>query len=103
MQAKTEACANIRRFTGAADYRKNFVIPAQIDKYLPNGKHYIDEDVIEAQLSSASRETLNDPVRVREILAKSRAIETLLPEETATLIHVTDPDTAGDDGNRTRY
>ena len=24
--------------------------------------------------------------------AKSRAIETLLPEETATLIHVTDPD-----------
>ncbi len=92
MQAKTDACAKIRHFANASDYRKNFVIPAQIKTYLPNGKHYIDEDLIEAQLSSASLEKLNDPVRVREILAKSRAIETLLPEETATLIHVTDPD-----------
>ena len=91
MQTKTEACAPIRRFANAADYRKNFVIPGQIGKYLPGGKHYIDEDAIFSQLASASVEKPNDPVRVREILSKSRAIETLLPEETATLIHVTAP------------
>ena len=91
MQTKTEACAPIRRFANAADYRKNFVMPGQIGKYLPGGKHYIDEDAIFSQLALASGEKPNDPVRVRDILAKSRAIETLLPEETAALIQVTDP------------
>ena len=45
-----------------------------------------------ADLAQSSAAPANDPVRVREILAKSRAIETLLPEETATLIQVTDAD-----------
>jgi 2-iminoacetate synthase len=92
MQTQLNTCSTIRRFEGASDYRKRFVIQAQIDKYLPGGKHYIDEDSIFSQLASASAEAPNDPVRVREILAKSRAIETLIPAETATLIHVTDPD-----------
>lgn len=91
MQTQIETCAPIRRFSSAADYRKNFVIPAQIDKYLPGGRHYIDEGAIFATLASAAAAPANDPVRLREILAKSRAIETLLPEETAALIQVTDP------------
>ena len=33
----------------------------------------------------------SDPQRVREILAKSLAIETLTPDETACLLHVEDP------------
>ena len=81
----------IRHFENAADYRKRFIIQDQIDKDLPGGKHFIDDAEIESQLLTAAARRANDPVRIREILAKSRAIETLLPEETATLIHVTDP------------
>ncbi len=92
MQTPTATPSKIRRFTSASDYRKRFVIQEQIDKYLPGGKHYIDEGEIFSTLSTAEAARANDPVRIREILAKSRAIETLLPEETATLIHVTDPD-----------
>ena len=88
----TTPSPGIRHFTNAADYRKRFVIREQIDKYLPGGKHIIDDAKIMRNLSAAADQPANDAVRVREILAKSRAIETLLPEETATLIHVTDPD-----------
>ena len=89
------ACASktpIRQFANAADYRKNFIVPEQIGKYLPGGHHFVDEASIFSMLAQASAAPANDPVRVREILAKSRAIETLLPEETATLIQVTDAD-----------
>ncbi len=81
----------IRHFKNAADYRKRFIIQDQVDKYLPGGKHFIDDAAIESQLSAAAARCANDPVRIREILAKARAIETLLPEEMAALIHVTDP------------
>jgi len=81
----------IRRFADADDYRKNFIIPEQISKYLPGGHHFVDESEIFFKLAAAARGNPNDPVRIREILAKSRAIQTLLPEETATLIQVTDP------------
>ena len=82
----------IRQFASAADYRKRFVIREQIDKYLPGGKHFVDESEITDNLAAAAARPANDAVRVREILAKSRAIETLLPEETAALIQVTDSD-----------
>ena len=91
MQAEHAACHTIRQFENAADYRKRFVVPEQIGKYLPGGRHFIDEAEIFSALSRAEAAPANDAVRIREILAKSRAIETLLPEETATLIHVTDP------------
>jgi 2-iminoacetate synthase len=81
----------IRKFKNADDYRRRFIIPEQIEKYLPGGKHFIDEKLISSSLTAAAA-TANDPVRVREIIAKSKAIETLLPEETAVLIHVTDPE-----------
>ena len=90
MQTQTEP--TVRRFENAADYCKRFIIREQIDKYLPNGKHFIDDGEIFSRLANAAAAPANGAIRVREILAKSRAIETLLPEETATLIHVTDPD-----------
>ncbi|MDD4101479.1 MAG: [FeFe] hydrogenase H-cluster radical SAM maturase HydG [Kiritimatiellae bacterium] len=87
------ACDNIqiRKFKNADDYRRNFVIPEQIKKYLPGGKHFIDENMLKGCLETASQSPC-DTVRIREILAKSKMIETLLPEETAALIQVTDPD-----------
>ena len=83
---------SIRHFVTAADYRKRFVIPEQITPYIQSGQHFIDENAIFSTLTKASLEPANDVVRVRAILAKSRAIETLLTEETATLIQVTDPE-----------
>jgi 2-iminoacetate synthase len=81
----------VRSFKDAADYRRNFIVREQIARYLPGGRHFIDDGEIFSRLSDAAAAPANDPVRIREILAKSRAIETLLPEETAALIHVTDP------------
>ena len=83
--------SKIRKFRDADDYRRNFVVQGEIDKYLPGGKHFIDEAQI-ARCISEIAEKPADPVRVREIIAKSESTcETLLPEETAVLMSVTDP------------
>ena len=61
----------------------------QITRYLgEDGRDFIDEDRIEAQLAAAKN---TDPARIREILRKSLAIETLSAEETAALLYVDDP------------
>ncbi len=83
--------SGIRKFADAADYRKRFVIQEEIDKYLPGGRHFIDENRINALIAATDGKPA-DPVRVREIIAKSEsACETLEPEETAVLMQVTDP------------
>ena len=93
MSANCNGCTSgaIRRFENAADYRKRFIVQEQIDRYLAGGEHFINEAAISATLAAARNAPANDPARVRDILAKSRAIETLLSEETAALIQVTDP------------
>ena len=81
---------NIRRFNDAADYTKNFVIQSEIDRYLPGGKHFIDEDLIYRTLAEADSKDV-DPVRIREIIAKAESTcETLEIAETAALMRVTD-------------
>jgi len=83
---------NLREFKNAADYTRNFIIRDEVDRYLSGG-HYINEELIMRQLSEAASVTdPNDPSRIRDILAKSRQIETLLPQETAALMQVTDPE-----------
>ncbi|MCK9582821.1 MAG: [FeFe] hydrogenase H-cluster radical SAM maturase HydG [Endomicrobiales bacterium] len=64
------------------------IIPNEIEKYLNNGKDFINESEILAYLSNASPEKGT----VRAIIAKALAIETLLPQETAMLLNVQDPD-----------
>ncbi|MGN0833443.1 MAG: [FeFe] hydrogenase H-cluster radical SAM maturase HydG [Kiritimatiellia bacterium] len=85
--------SSIRKFKDADDYRRNFVVQSEIDKYLPGGKHFIDEARIEACIAEIA-ERPADPAKVREILAKSEATcETLQPEETAVLMSAAaDPD-----------
>ncbi len=62
----------------------------QIAKYIrPDGKDFIDDDQITLQLEKNSN---SDRARVRDIIAKSLAIQTLTPEETATLLNVKDPE-----------
>ena len=83
--------SRIRRFTGEDDYRRNFVVQKEIDKYLPGGRHFIDDARIRGIISGLDSEP-PDPVRVREIIAKSESTcETLTPEETGVLMQVTDP------------
>jgi 2-iminoacetate synthase len=85
-------CSKIRKFESPADYTKRFIIREEIDKYLPRGKHFIDEKLINSLIEKIDSAPV-DPARVREIIAKSESTcETLLPEETAVLMQVTDPE-----------
>ena len=81
----------IRKFKDEQDYREHFVIQSEIDKYLPGGKHFIDEDLINRTLAEADA-TPVDPARIREILARSEeTCETLPVEDVAALMRVEDP------------
>ena len=83
--------SGIRKFKDAEDYRTNFVVQSEIDKYLPGGKHFIDDALIQKLIAETDGKE-PDPARVREIIAKAESTcETLLPEETAVLMQVTDP------------
>ena len=68
---------------------KDRIKPEQIERYLDNGRDFLDETAIERALAANVNP---DPKRVRDILAKSLAIETLTPDETACLLHVEDPE-----------
>ncbi len=84
-------CSGIRTFKDAADYTKRFIVREEIDKYLPGGRHFIDDAEIHRLIAQSESKAV-DPVRIREIIAKSESTcETLLPEETALLMQVTDP------------
>ena len=71
------------------DWIRDRIKPDQIEKYLNNGKTFIDAGSIERDLD-ANRNP--DAGKVREIIQKSLAIEALTPEETACLLHVEDKD-----------
>ncbi len=60
----------------------------EIERYYYDGKDFIDDELIERLLA---RESRPDAARVRAIIDKAQAIETLLPEETAALLNVQDP------------
>ncbi|MGD0573325.1 MAG: [FeFe] hydrogenase H-cluster radical SAM maturase HydG [Sedimentisphaerales bacterium] len=82
---------NIEQRKATADVNswiRERIKPEQIAKYLDNEKHFIDEGLIESQLAA---NTKPDAAKVREILAKSMAIQTLTPAQTATLLNVDDP------------
>jgi 2-iminoacetate synthase len=71
-----------------AKWARDRIKPDQIEKYLDDGRGFVDEPAIERALRSNVECGAS---RVREILAKSLAIETLTLDETACLLHVTDP------------
>lgn len=76
-------------FTSITDWKKGIISPAEIDKYLVNGKDFIDNEFIFNTLNKQSRP---DPILIRDILQKSLSIATLHPGETAALLQVTDPE-----------
>jgi 2-iminoacetate synthase len=60
----------------------------EISQYIRGGEDFIKDEEIEAHLAA---ECNVDAHRVRDILAKSLAVETLTPQETAVLLNVDDP------------
>ncbi len=68
------------------DWSKSVIIRKEIDKYLIDGKDFINEKDIFDRLK---KNTNTDPKLIRDILQKSLTINTLTPDETATLLNVT--------------
>jgi 2-iminoacetate synthase len=77
-----------RLSAGCGGWIQNRIRPEQIEKYLDGGRCFIDEAAIVRALAENAHP---GPQRVRDILQKSLAIETLTPDETACLLHVGDP------------
>ena len=66
------------------------IAPAEIKKYLgPDGTDFVDDAQIGRQLGEAGEPEAG---RVREIVAKAQAVQTLTLEELATLMRVKDPE-----------
>ena len=65
------------------------IAPAEIDKYLrPDGSDFVNDAEIFRLLEAAGEP---EPARVRDIVAKALAVQTLSQEELATLMRVRDP------------
>ena len=74
---------------GQENWMQRRIKPEEIKKYLNNGQCFIDN----ARIERALVENLKpDPKRIRDILQKSLAIETLTLDETACLLHVEQPE-----------
>jgi len=80
---------NTRPAAECGGWIEDRIKPEQIEKYLDNGRDFLDEAAIERALAANVNP---DPKRVQDILARSLAIETLTPDETACLLHVEDPE-----------
>ncbi len=69
------------------EWIKNVIKEDEITRYMENGNDFINDAEIWAKIEGNKNP---DPSKVRDILDKSLAIETLEPDETATLINVQD-------------
>lgn len=67
----------------------NPIIESQINKYLDNGKDFINEEEIFYYLE---KENGDDYQKLKHILQKSLEIKTLAPDETAFLLNVKNPE-----------
>ena len=64
------------------------ILHEENERYLRDGRDFIDDE----KLESLIKNTKPDHARVREILAKALAIETLEPVETAILLNLSEPE-----------
>jgi 2-iminoacetate synthase len=69
-------------------WKDSVIRPDEIERYRRNGKDLIDDALIEDLLLQGRNP---DSARVRAIIDRARAIETLAPAETAALLNVEDP------------
>ena len=69
-------------------WKESVIKRDEIDRYLNDGRDFINDTLIESLLVRGANP---EPARIRGIIGKSLAVQTLLPEETAALLNVTDP------------
>lgn len=67
----------------------NVIKQEEIDRYLDDGKDFIDDELIHKQINAAKNP---EKSYIREIIAKSFELNLLAPEETAAFLNVTDPE-----------
>jgi 2-iminoacetate synthase len=72
-----------------SSWAKSVIVQKEIDKYLIEGKDFINEADIFDRLG---RNISPDPGLIRDILQKSLSVKTLAPDETAALLNVTSPE-----------
>ena len=77
------------RSTAVQEWIDQAIVPEEIDRYLEGERDFIDQERMERELEEARNP---DPKEIRDILAKSREIETLDTRETAALLNVKDPE-----------
>ncbi len=76
------------RKISVAEWQRNYVKQDEIDRYLVDGKDFIDDDAIEAELA---RNRAADPARIRAIIQKAFDIKLMDSSDVAALVNVTDP------------
>ncbi len=80
---------NMAEKQSVREWMDNVIKQDEIDRYLDNGKDFIDDELINKQIS----DNLNpDKNRIREIMDKSFSLERLNPDETAALLNCEDED-----------
>ncbi len=76
-------------FSEIKDWKDGVINQNEIDKYLIEGKDFVDEQFI---YSTLDRNRDPDPGFIRDILQKSLSVTTLNTDETAALLQVRDPE-----------
>jgi 2-iminoacetate synthase len=71
------------------EWCKQVIKPEENERFLQNGRSFIDEEMLFAALKNNQQSSKQE---VRDIIQKSLQIEALTLEETAKLLHVTDPE-----------
>ena len=75
--------------TAVEPWSDRVIVREEVRRYLDHGKDFVDEDEIE-RLLRENRDP--EPQRVRDVLARSLALQRLEPAETAALLNVEDED-----------
>jgi 2-iminoacetate synthase len=74
---------------GCSEWVSRLIRPEEIERYLRNGRDFVDEELIWSELEKQKNP---DRSRIRDIVAKSLSLKRLDPPETAALLNCADED-----------
>lgn len=78
---------NARKIS-VAEWQKGLIKQDEIDRYLDNGKDFIDDEAIESEIA---KNRAASPERIRAIIKKAYDIKLMEASDVAALVNVTDP------------
>lgn len=80
---------NSKQIMGVKEWCQQVIKPEENERFLRNGKSFIDENELNTALQSNQHATKEE---IRQIIQKSLQIQALTLDETAKLLYVTDPE-----------